>query len=155
MEEDVNVFLATAAEFEQALVEANGGKVKRKRGSGVPRIPSDRARLSEWWRKVLGQEGVNGAVLARVVAEGLRAERPVFGPNGQVEWAPDHGVRRQYFVEAAKVMGLYPAEQDIAIAASPGGVVVRMTPGLQGGAGDEYVDGEVIDDSEPGGGVSE
>lgn len=143
MEEGVNRQLAAMDEFEEQLLP-----VKRKR-SRVPKIPGDRALLADWWRKVLGAQGVNGAVLARVVAEGLQAERPIFGPKGEVVWAPDHGVRRQYFVEAAKVMGLYPDEQDVTVSASAGGVVVRMTPGLQGL---DIVDGEVLDAGEGSGG---
>ena len=127
MGEDVNAkLLAAVDELERAVVPA-------RRKSRVPRVPSDRQALSRWWQRLLKMQGVDGAVLARVVAEGLQATRPVFGPGGEVEVVPDYAVRRQYFVEAAKVMGIYPHEQDITVqaAASAGGVVVRLTPGLQ------------------------
>lgn len=130
---EVGERLAAAEAFEEQVAAP-----RKKRSVMRRKFPEDRAGLAEWWRKVLRQQGIGAEVLAGVLAEGLRAERPFFTPEGQIVWGADHAVRLQYYREAAKALGVYPdTGSDQRGNAIAGGVVVRLTPGLQGDVVDE------------------
>lgn len=94
-------------------------------------VVTESANGREALRKAFEYAGVNSAVIAKTVRDGLRAERrELHQPSGKVKnLGPDHKVRKDFTELAMKSMGMLPEKVELS---GPGGgaIVLRATPGL-------------------------